>query len=95
MDKEFKARRFFLLRVEDVSGVSGTGKVAEGVEFENGMVALSFSSSYPHVNTYVNMRSVEEVHGHQGATKIVFVDHAEEPPKKRRKGRPGNEADSE
>lgn len=95
MDKEFKARRFFLLRIEDVSGVSGTGKVAEGVEFENGMVALSFSSAYPHTNVYANMRAVEEVHGHEGATKIVFVDHAEVPviseKRKRKRTEPADE----
>lgn len=69
-----KARRFYLFRKEDVSGVSGLGKVAEGVEFENGMCALSFSSSYPHTNVYANMRAVQEVHGHEGKTEITFVD---------------------
>jgi len=76
-----KARRFYLYRFEDVSGVSGKGKVAEGVEFENGMCALSFSSSYQHVNTYANIRAVMyieredfEVHGHGGKTKVVYVD---------------------
>jgi len=70
----FKARRFYLLRKEDISGVSGTGKVAEGIEFENGMCTLSFSSAYPHANVYANLRAVEEVHGHSGATEIVFID---------------------
>lgn len=73
----FKARRFYLFRNEDVSGVSGTGKVAEGVEFENGMCALSFSSAYPHANIYANMRAVVEVHGHGGATEVVFIDKGE------------------
>lgn len=80
---KIKARRFYLLRKEDVSGVSGTGKVAEGVEFENGMCALSFSSSYQHVNTYANLRAVEEVHGHEGRTEVVFIDeHNEQAPEK-------------
>jgi hypothetical protein len=69
-----KARRFYLFRSEDVSGVSGTGKVAEGVEFENGMCALSFSSQYQHANVYANIRAVMEVHGHQGKTQVVYVD---------------------
>lgn len=73
-DLKIKARRFYLLRHRDVSGVSGEGKVAEGVEFENGMCALSFSSSYQHANVYTNMRAVREVHGHEGATEVVFVD---------------------
>lgn len=69
-----KVRRFYLMRNEDVSGVSGLGKVAEGCEFENGMCALSFSSQYQHVNTYANMRAVVEVHGHGGKTVVVYVD---------------------
>lgn len=73
----YKAKRFYLLRIKDISGVSGIGKVAEGLEFENGMCALSFSSSFQHVNTYANIRAVDEVHGHQGSTKIVWVDKDE------------------
>ena len=34
------ARRFLLLREEDISGVSGTGIVAEGIEFYDGVCAL-------------------------------------------------------
>ncbi len=71
---EFKAKRFYLDRTGDVSGVSGIGKVAEGIEFANGIVALSFSSQFPHANIYTNMRVVEEVHGHKGMTKVVYVD---------------------
>lgn len=70
----FFGQRFVLLRHEDAGGVSGTGRVAEGIEFKNGMCALSFSSPYPHVNTYANVRAVEEVHGHGGKTEVIFVD---------------------
>src|SRR5579872_1239536 len=40
-------RRFVLVRHEDVSGVSGTGVVAEGVAFSNGVVALQWASEFP------------------------------------------------
>lgn len=33
-------RRFHLVRAEDVSGTSGVGTVAEGVEWSNGWVSL-------------------------------------------------------
>jgi hypothetical protein len=33
-------RLFSLVRDEDVSGISGTGPIAEGVEFTDGSVAL-------------------------------------------------------
>lgn len=74
MEKKAKARRFILVREEDVSGVSGVGKVAEGVEFHNGMCVVSFLSPFPNANVYMSLRVVEEVHGHEGKTKVVFVD---------------------
>lgn len=40
--KESNIRRF-ILRSEDVSGTSGTGVVAEGVEFSNGQVAIHWN----------------------------------------------------
>mgnify|MGYP001617002636 CR=1 FL=1 len=69
-----KAKLFYLQRDKDISGVSGIGNVADGVEFANGMCALSFHSEFPHCNVYLNMRALLEVHGHEGATKIVFVE---------------------
>lgn len=71
---KYKGKRFYLDRKEDASGVSGVGVVAEGIEFANGMVALSFNSQFPHTNVYANMRAVEEVHGHGGLTVVVYVD---------------------
>ena len=40
------ARRFELHRDDDVSGVSGTGVVAEGVLFSSGRVALEWLSAW-------------------------------------------------
>lgn len=65
-------RKFHLYREVDVSGTSGTGIVAEGVEFTNGMCALSWLSSMHCVNIYANAKTIEQVHGHDGATRIVF-----------------------
>mgnify|MGYP001561308698 FL=1 len=73
-----KAKLFYLKRDKDISGVSGTGNVADGVEFANGMCALSFHSEYPHCNVYASMRVLEEVHGHEGATKVIFVGEEQE-----------------
>ncbi|HLP81379.1 MAG TPA: hypothetical protein VK141_05230 [Nitrosomonas sp.] len=67
-----KTFRFF--RKEDVSGVSGTGYVAEGVQFASGKVAISF---YPVAPTFVagviifnSMDEVERIHGHDGKTEV-------------------------
>ena len=69
-----KARRFYLERTEDASGVSGTGIVAEGVEFTSGMVALTWLSPHRCVNIYESSKTVIELHGHEGRTNIVWID---------------------
>lgn len=72
-------RRFVLERVVDVSGVSGVGKVAEGIEFTDGVVVLHWTSQWPSSVVHYDrgMDSVRHVHGHDGKTNIVFLD---EPP---------------
>jgi hypothetical protein len=67
-----KMRKFHLARTEDVNGVSGVGVVAEGVEFTNGMCALTWFSPYPCVNVYANAKVVVQVHSHEGRTNLVW-----------------------
>jgi hypothetical protein len=67
-------RRFELVRVEDVSGISGTGVVAEGVEFTNGKCTMSWLTKYTSVTVFENMTSLEAIHGHQGKTMVRWVD---------------------
>jgi len=70
-------RKFHLLRLEDTSGISGCGKVAEGVIFSNGKVVLEWLSIHSSTNCYDNISDVEFIHGHEGKTKIVFEDPEE------------------
>jgi hypothetical protein len=74
--REVQARRFYLQRDSDVTGTSGTGKVAEGVQFSGGRVALTWHSHFGTVAVYDNMAVVEHLHGHDGATRVVWVDEA-------------------
>jgi hypothetical protein len=70
-------RRFELHRDEDVSGVSGTGIVAEGVAFsDGGPVALRWTSEWPTSVVFHDrgVESLEAVHGHNGRTRIVWID---------------------
>lgn len=67
-------RRFVLVRNEDVSGTSGTGVVAEGVQFSNGRVSLHWISQYECVEDLANVAIVEQIHGHEGKTKIEWID---------------------
>lgn len=69
-------RRFRLVRDVDVSGVSGVGCVAEGVEFSSGRVALEWLSEWPTSVVFHDrgLQSVAAIHGHNGATRIEFLD---------------------
>jgi hypothetical protein len=69
-------RRFVLEREVDHSGVSGTGRVAEGVEFSSGRVALEWLSDWPTSVVFHDrgVQSVEAIHGHGGATRVVYLD---------------------
>ena len=69
-------RRFELHRDVDDTGTSGTGVVAEGVEFSDGTVALRWTSAWPTSVVFHDrgMAAVEAVHGHNGHTRIVFCD---------------------
>lgn len=71
------ARRFKLHRDVDVSGVSGTGLVAEGVAFSDGTAVIHWVAG-EHRSTVVwpDVAGVEAIHGHGGATRIVWVDVA-------------------
>ena len=63
---------FYLNRVEDESGISGTGRVAQGFIFDNGKVAVTWLSEHPSVTVYDNFGEVSAIHGHGGKTEIVM-----------------------
>lgn len=65
-------RTFKLSRNKDLSGVSGTGEVAEGVEFDTGQVAICWMTKYHAIGIYENLHVLEMVHGHEGSTKVIF-----------------------
>jgi hypothetical protein len=67
-------RRFHLQRDVDATGISGTGRVAEGVVFSNGWCALTWLTAHTSVVFYQSIADVEAIHGHQGSTKIVYQD---------------------
>lgn len=67
-------RLFQLHRDEDSSGVSGTGIVAEGVEFTNRECVIHWLSKRSSVCHYTNIDDVVAIHGHEGRTRVVFVD---------------------
>lgn len=72
---EFSQRRFLLSREHDLSGVSGVGIVAEGVQFSDGKVVIRWTTGdHPSTVVWDDIESVVFVHGHGGTTQIVWVD---------------------
>lgn len=67
-------RRFHLLRKRDVHDVSGTGIVAEGVQFTNGYCALTWLSHLTSVTFFHSADVLERIHGHEGGTEIRWDD---------------------
>ena len=63
---------FYLNRTEDESGISGTGRVAQGFIFDNGKVCVTWLSEHPSVTIYDNIGEVRAIHGHAGKTEIVM-----------------------
>lgn len=67
-------RRFHLSRREDTSGVSGSGLVAEGVEFSDQTTVLRWLSSTPSTVIYARLDDMMKVHGHDGRTVVLWRD---------------------
>jgi hypothetical protein len=71
------SRRFILLRIEDSSGNSGTGVVADGCLFPNGKVALTWRKE-PFAMTWYSSVSGLDIHRHEGRTLVRWLDNTEE-----------------
>ena len=69
-----KMRRFVLDRDNDLTGTSGVGLVAEGIQFSNGQVVIHWLSQLEAVNVYGNALVLETLHGHGGGTKVRWMD---------------------
>lgn len=67
-------RRFELHRDRDVSGVSGVGVVAEGVQFTDGSAAIRWHGEHPSVVFWGSVSDAMDVHGHGGATRLEWID---------------------
>lgn len=72
-----EARRFHLLRHQDISGVSGTGIVADGIVWPDGTASLRWRGDRPSTVHWDRIADAKAVHGHGGATEIVLDDAAD------------------
>ena len=88
MTDDHVPRRFELVRDEDVSGTSGTGVVAVGVEYPDGAVHMQWRNAVnDDLETDSNgcafkpapdgLAATKEIHGHDGRTSVRFLDETE------------------
>lgn len=70
-------RTFALVRDEDVTGMSGTGTVAHGVQFADGTTVIRWVGERPSTVIWEDVEHAAFIHGHGGKTRIVWI--AEEP----------------
>jgi hypothetical protein len=66
-------RPFALWRQTDVTGVSGEGTVAHGVQFADGQVVIRWLGKYASTVVWESMDAAMNVHGHDGRTRVVWV----------------------
>ncbi|MGY0062789.1 hypothetical protein ACWY4P_40690 [Streptomyces sp. LZ34] len=68
-------RRFHLQRNTDITGVSGTGRVADGILWPDGTASVRWTGERPSVVFWDGgIADAEHVHGHGGHTRIVWDD---------------------
>jgi hypothetical protein len=58
----------------DISGVSGIGVVAQGVEFDDGVAVMRWMTDRRSTVIFKSLEELKEIHGHGGCTTIEFVD---------------------
>ena len=66
-------RPFALHRGQDVTGVSGTGTVAHGVQFADGTVVIRWLGEFASTVVWESLDAAMKVHGHDGKTRVVWV----------------------
>lgn len=81
-------RMFNLTRTTYVTGISGTGIVAEGIQYSDGTIAMRWLDTgvteenrargvRPTTVVHESIESVIALHGHNGATTVVWARYPE------------------
>ncbi|WP_218717046.1 hypothetical protein [Nocardia sp. MH4] len=66
-------RTFEFRRDRDLSGVSGTGVVADGVVFDDGTTVVHWRGEHRSTVVWPSVEAAIAVHGHDGATRLVYT----------------------
>ena len=66
-------KRFYLERLEDENGISGEGRIANGVLLPDGQAMIQWVK-YKTIGIYPDMETLQAVHGHGGKTVVRWID---------------------
>jgi len=82
-------KEFYLMRIVDETGISGTGMVARGVVLPSGTAVMEWQTFHSSIAVYKNIGDVEAIHGHNGKTRLIMgaPPVATEKPKKPKKSK--------
>lgn len=64
---------FVIKRIEDNTGLSGTGIVADGVEFDDGQVVLKWRGEISTIVIHKNLENVKKLSCSHSKSEIVFM----------------------
>lgn len=74
IQKAGEMRRFIWYRDVDPSGISGTGPVADGIQFPDGSLAVHWRGKRPVTHVWNSLEDMEAIHGHGGDSYVVWID---------------------
>ncbi|MFD4596778.1 hypothetical protein ACFWPQ_01970 [Streptomyces sp. NPDC058464] len=74
MTESTTPRRFYLHHDVDITGASGTGRVADGVLWTDGTATLRWLGGKASTVHWDRIEDAEAIHGHGGHTRIVWLD---------------------
>lgn len=67
-------RLFAFIRDVDHTGVSGTGMVAQGCEFDDGVCVMRWLTEHRSTCVYPDAATLDVIHGHHGDSHIEWLD---------------------
>lgn len=70
-------RRFTILREADATGISGIGRVLDGVIFHTGQVVVCWRSAFGSITIFENWEAFDAVHlrAHaENRARVIFLD---------------------
>lgn len=67
-------RRFYFERREDVNGKSGTGRVADGIQWGDGRITIRWRTECASTTDFDCLADFERIHGHEGRGVAIWID---------------------